>query len=168
MLDAVQLTLSVINLCQVLSYGLPSAVALARALTSNGQGETSGFLLAGLSRSVTIRNLSVFASHLEVICKPERPDHSRYVHASRLISRALDDVLDSSLPAVAAQQPFTAPPSGLPDPTLAASSSESELPGSNAMDNLDLFNHDEMDMLEPSRWINSIDWGSLGAEWAAF
>lgn len=36
------------------------------------------------------------------------------------------------------------------------------------MDNLDLFNHDDMDMLEPSRWINSIDWGSLGAEWAAF
>ncbi|KAF3387488.1 hypothetical protein F1880_001189 [Penicillium rolfsii] len=76
----------------ILLYGFPSASLLIKALQHQKRtGEP--FLYEG-SRSVLLRNLSVFISHLETIVRPDNSNYALFQRASEVFSKIIDEVLE--------------------------------------------------------------------------
>ncbi|KAF2726027.1 hypothetical protein K431DRAFT_259967 [Polychaeton citri CBS 116435] len=97
----------------VLAYGLPPAIVLTAALQDILRDDSCTLPL-GLNWSMLVRSLSVFNSHLESICGPGQLNHEFCVHASKKISKTLDEILES----LASSPTRTAPVGGLTSATI--------------------------------------------------
>ncbi|KAJ5167785.1 uncharacterized protein N7482_003379 [Penicillium canariense] len=60
----------------------------------NNQRRTGEPFLYEGSRSVLLRNLSVFISHLETIVRPDNPNYALFQRASEVFSKIIDEILE--------------------------------------------------------------------------
>ncbi|KAI4726671.1 hypothetical protein E4T49_05569 [Aureobasidium sp. EXF-10728] len=144
----------------VLCYGLPSAVTLINALKS-ARKTMSREQFADLVRLVSIRRLSVFVSLLESVYRPEDANYTLCMKASKLISSALDEVLDYLLSVFADGTQQLAP--------SLASSSTAEVQDPTSNDDVaafwlagntlgELMDWDAANLTNMNNWMEGIDW----------
>lgn len=125
-----------------------------------------------VGRAELVRNLSVFASNLQTVRIPDEANYENCLRASKAITRTLDEVIEGSLQGPS-QEPKLAPLSQLPpapngDTGLFAVDAPHS-PATSGPKNLEAGpNFDgELDALELSEWVDTIDWNYLGSEWNA-
>nr|POE77933.1 hypothetical protein CFP56_09575 [Quercus suber] len=160
----------------VLVYGLPSAVMLASALQSLITNTRQ--MPPGMSRSVLIRSLTVFVSHLESTYSPDKANYSMCMEAAKAITKILDDILDPSLATVPYSETLETPTTrqcsasatrdelGSGD-SLAAQpiivSADPVVPSPEAINMDDILNNFDL-----SNWATSFNWADLGGDWSTF
>ncbi|KAI4716107.1 hypothetical protein E4T48_07707 [Aureobasidium sp. EXF-10727] len=151
--------------CKVLCYGLPSAVTLVNALKS-ARKTMSRVQFADLVHLVSIRRLSVFVSLLESVYRPEDANYTLCMKASKLISSALDEVLDYLLSVFADGAQELAP--------SLTSNSTAEVQNPTSSDDVaafwlagntlgELMDWDAANLVDMNNWMEGIDWTNASA-----
>lgn len=146
-----------IDIPQILIYGLPSAIILTAALEANTRDPTQ-LLPSGIKPSFLIRNISVLVSQLENICSPDDTHYEFCFQASKTIARKLDSILDSSTTLPLSPRIFTGPDRA---PGIATNTSQSE-----GFDyEFGAIDFSGLDNLDFSAWVIDIDFVTGDGIW---
>lgn len=112
----------------------------------------------------------MFISHVESICSPGDGNYDLCVQASRILSRILDEILDTSSnnaiqSTTTVQEPLNLVASH--DPTVTAPVGAAD---SMSITDMDIFNGtgEGLDGIDLAAWVKSIDWAGTGGEWTTF
>ncbi|CAK3812188.1 transcription factor C6 like [Lecanosticta acicola] len=152
----------------VLCYGLPAAAILMTTLqnvTKSSPTGTESSLPPGLSRSTLLRHLSVFISHLDSICSPGDGNYELCIQASKVLSRILDEILDT--PNASSSSTFQETPDLL-TASNANVATQANTDNMSVMMDMDNFadNGEDLDGIDLAAWVKSIDWTSIGGEFS--
>ncbi|KAK3934599.1 hypothetical protein QBC46DRAFT_426569 [Diplogelasinospora grovesii] len=150
----------------ILCYGVPSAAILTTAL-QEATRDSSRSLPSGVNSSLLIRNLSVVVSQLESVSSPGESNRVPCIQASKVISRKLDQILDS-LAVSAAVMPSN---DALGVENSSAESMSTRLPPASstpAMGLADLDTFVDFDTLDLETWALNVDLGATNGEWDLF
>lgn len=145
------------NAYVLLCYGLPAVSILIPALSG------SWGLPEDISRSKLIRDLSVFISYLESICKEGDANYTICTQAARIFSRALDEILDPNSASTIPSTPVFRT-NGFSGPAFAASRSTPAV-ADNPVPDLGFPMVDGLDGFDLDSWMQSVDWNSIGGEY---
>ncbi|KAJ5289691.1 uncharacterized protein N7443_009944 [Penicillium atrosanguineum] len=146
----------------LLSYGLPSASMLIKALEKDNS-ESTNTLPPSMKPSNLIRNLSVLVSHLENVCSHRETNHTFCIQASKAISRKLDNILNEPI-MPASSTPFNAL-QGLNTPSKAYPAPGMSNNTPYGGDELDLLDMDDLDGFDLANWVTDVDLDTLDSSW---
>ncbi|WPH03578.1 Hypothetical protein R9X50_00646000 [Acrodontium crateriforme] len=150
----------------VWNWGMPSVAVLTSALAQARSSQQP--LPNGLSKAEIVRNLSVFASYLENLFKPDNANHKMTKQVSTTIVRTLDDVLDDGSNGEMAanldgnHDPLASENSGSNGQALDITSSRMD--PAPIQDTIPGWPYDEQGFAE---WMTAVDWTAVtNNEWS--